>query len=490
MLTAGLGRIVGPEAPDLHITDLCANSQTTKPGDLFICLPGFRVDGHNFAADAVARGAVALVVERPLDLPVPQLCVADARAAMLAISDRFFGHPAAQLGLIGITGTNGKTTTAFMLRSILEAAGLKTAVIGTVGTYIGDQVLAAPLTTPDAIDLQRLWRQALDSGCSWVVMEVSSHALAGRRLQPSAFDLGVFTNITRDHFDFHADFDAYLIAKRRLLTELTPQPKGGRPKAAVVNADDPHFERIIAGVEVPVVTFALHSRADVRAEAIDLHLERTHFSLRLPRQSVAVALNLPGRFNVANALAAAATAWQIGLDGRQIQAGLQALATVPGRTEAVACGQPFTVLVDFAHNPDALAKVLEVRPTAAGGRLIVVFGAEGGKDVGKRPAMGEAARRADYCIITSDNMYAEDPQAVAAQVRDGLLAVSPGHAHEVIIDRRAAIARALSLGRPGDVVIIAGKGHERFWTFAGRKVPFDDREVAREILTAMLAGKG
>ncbi len=477
------------------IAGLSHDSRCVQAGDLFVCLRGHTFDGHDYAAQAAARGAVALVVESWLPLNLPQVRVPDSRRALLAIARAFYDDPAARLGLIGITGTNGKTTTAYLVHSILTAAGgtepwrgpgpdrPPVAMLGTVANIVGDRVTPAAMTTSEADDTTRLWWSALAAGCRWLVMEVSSHALALNRVDPGQFDAAVITNVTRDHFEFHQSFTGYLDSKARLLTGLTPEPKGNRTKAAVVNLDDAGARQLLTRSAVPPVTFGFSPGADVRARAGRESNGRTTFELVLPGVvPFPVQLQLPGRFNVANALAAAAVAWCLGIPPLYICRGLEQLTGVPGRTERIDAGQDFAVLVDFAHNPGALENILTLRPPRPDGRVILVFGAEGGKDQGKRPEMGRAARAADYAIITSDNMKEEDPLAVAQMLAEPLR----GHPHEIILDRRAAIERAVDLAGTGDLVIIAGKGHERTWTFGDKVMPFDDREVVRHVIQERL----
>lgn len=474
-----------------EVTGIAYDSRQVAPGDLFVCLRGLKEDGHRYAPAAAARGAAALVVEEWLPLDLPQVRVGDSREALRAAARALYGNPAAELGLIGITGTNGKTTTAFMVHSILTAAGgaepwpgpgagrPPVALLGTVANIIGDRVTPAAMTTPESADTIRLFREAVAAGCRWLVMEVSSHALALDRVDPGDFDAAVVTNVTRDHFEFHRSFLHYLQAKAKLFTSLGSLPKAGRPKAAVVNLDDPGARQILPLSAVPPVTFGRSEGADVTARAERETAAGAAFDLVLPGVApFPVQLRMPGRFNVENALAAAAVAWCFGIPPAYIQQGLEQLPGVPGRAERIDVGQDFQVLVDFAHNPGALENVLTLRPPAPGGRTILVFGAEGGKDRGKRPEMGQAARAADFVIITSDNMKEEDPLDVARMLAEPLA----DRPHEIILDRRAAIARAVELARPGDLVIIAGKGHERTWIFGGKAIPFDDREVVRELL--------
>lgn len=462
---------------------LTYNSKTAKRGELFFCLRGKLADGHDYAAEAKKHGVSALVVEEFLDLPILQIKVADSRSALAEAGRLFYHDPAARLGLIGVTGTNGKTTTAFYIQSVLKQRRPQVGLIGTVYNLLGGEPEPSHMTTPESVELYEMFDRASRAGCDWLVMEVSSHALAMGRVNPAEFDLSVVTNITRDHFEFHKTFEHYLASKARLVRELKPEPKEHRPKAAILNADDPHVINLVEGTAIPVVSFGLSHPADVTASDLVLGVSGSRFMLHLPGCSpVQVNLPMPGEFNVSNALAAAAAGWLAGVDPAGIVRGLEACRSVPGRAEVIDEGQDFHVLVDFAHNPDALAKVVTLRPESPTGRSILVFGAEGGKDQGKRPQMGAAARGADYVIVTSDNMRKENPADVAAQIAQGL----EGHPYEVILDRREAIVRALSLARKGDLVILAGKGHEQTWVYGGEQIPFDDRAVAREILRSLL----
>jgi len=461
------------------VSGLGYNSKTVKPGELFFCLRGNLLDGHDFAAEAVGQGAAALVVEEFLPVEALQIRVPDSRTALFRVGRAFYGNPAAALGLVGVTGTNGKTTTTFYIRAILAQADHPIGLLGTVYNQVGGRPEPSALTTPESVDLWELLARARDQRCQWVVMEVSSHALAMGRVDPADFDLSIITNITRDHFDYHGSYENYLNAKARLVREMSPEPKGTLPKAAILNADDPQVVALAPEASVPVITYGLDHPADVTASEIATGVDGSRFLLHLPGATpFPVYLPMPGRFNVSNALAAAAVGWLAGIPLSGIVDGLAECRTVPGRAERIDEGQDFHVMVDFAHNPDALAKVVSVRPDSPTGRTILVFGAEGGKDKGKRPEMGRAARGADFVLITSDNMPKESPEEVARQVAEGL----GDHPHEVILNRREAIERAIGMARTGDLVIIAGKGHEQTWVYAGQRIPFDDRDVARETL--------
>lgn len=469
----------------LLVHGLSYNSKTTRKGDLFFCLRGVKQDGHLYAPEAVRAGAAALVVEEWLELDVPQVKVESARKALASAARAFYGHPAERLGLIGVTGTNGKTTTTFMIRSILLQQGLPVGLIGTVHNVLGAGLPEpATMTTPESLDLQRLFRRALDDGCKWLVMEVSSHALAQERVDPAEFDLGLILNVKRDHFEFHKTFEHYLASKLQLVERLRPERRAGRPKAAIINADDRVVFEACKNLQVPVVTFGLNSQADISGFDLRPYGTGTRFELRLPGASpVEVDLPLSGRFNVSNALAAAAAAWQAGVAPTAIKAGLEACRYVPGRMERVETGS-FEAVVDFAHNPAAIEAIASMRPANPRGRTILVFGAEGGKDQGKRPEMGLAASKADYLIITSDNMYEEDPAKVAAQVAGGVA----GTPYEIVLDRRLAIERAVELARPEDLLIVAGKGHEETWVWQGAKIAHDDRQAIREAAARKASG--
>ena len=461
----------GPGDPE--ITSLAYDSRRVRDGTLFFCVPGHASDGHDFAPAAVEAGASALVCERELDLAVPQVSVGDARAAMAPLAARFFGDPTADLDIAGITGTNGKTTTAFLLREILEAAGRQCGLLGTVKRVVGRVEEDVERTTPEAIDLQETFRRMADSGDTTCVMEVSSHALVLHRADGIRFAVTLFTNLTQDHLDFHADMDDYFQAKRRLF-ELTP----GAP--AVVNADDPYGRRLAE--EFECVTFSAEgAAADYCARDVSFDAAGSSFRVAAEGRELAVRTPLPGRFNVANALGAMAAAVAIGVPLETAGAALAGAGRVPGRFEPIDEGQRFAVLVDYAHTPDSLENVLRAARPLTQGRLISVFGAGGDRDRAKRPKMGLAgAEGSDVAIVTSDNPRSERPEAIIEEILAGIPA---GSEVQVEADRRRAIEIAIAMAEPGDTVVIAGKGHEQGQEFeGGRKLPFDDRDVAREAL--------
>jgi UDP-N-acetylmuramoyl-L-alanyl-D-glutamate--2,6-diaminopimelate ligase len=466
--------VLFPGAPAVDIAGLAYDNRAVGPRDLFFCVRGFTRDGHEFAPDAVARGAAALVVDHLLDVDIPQVVVPDVRQAMAPTAAAFYGNPTATLDLVGVTGTNGKTTTAHLTRSLLEADGRRTGLLGTVKSVIGGTELEVVRTTPEAIDLQRSFRAMLDGGDVACVMEVSSHALELRRVDDSEFAVAVFTNLTQDHLDFHPTMEDYFQAKRRLFTEV-----GAR--RAVLNLDDPYGARLATdpGIAAPV-TFALeHAGATYRADDLRTGLSGSRFTLHSPDGVAELSSPLRGRFNVYNVLGAFAAARALEVPFDTAVAAVADAGQVPGRFETVEEGQPFAVLVDYAHTPDSLENVLAAARELTGARLHVVFGAGGDRDRGKRPLMGEiAARLADRVIVTSDNPRSEDPEAIIAEILAG---ITRPVEHDA--DRRAAIRAAIGGAGDGDVIVIAGKGHEQGQEFAdGRKIPFDDVAVVREAL--------
>ena len=455
-------------AAPVEILDLAYDARDVEPGALFFCVPGSRADGHDFAPRAVEAGAAALVVERPLEVAVPQLVVESARVAMPVAADEFFGRPTAKLDVAGVTGTNGKTTTAFLLYAILAAAGRRPGLLGTIESRVGGERRPAVRTTPEAIDLQRAFREMLDAGDRSAAVEATSHGSALGRLERVRFSALVFTNLTQDHLDFHGTFERYFEAKRRLFTQARPP--------AAVNVGDEHGRRLAEELRgrQPLLTFGFADDAELRPDGLELGPGGARFRAG----GIELETRLRGRFNVENILGAVAAARLLGIEDDAIAYGVRELRGVPGRFEAVDAGQPFAVLVDYAHTPDSLENVLRTARDLVHGRLICVFGCGGDRDRGKRPLMGRIATElADVAIVTSDNPRSEEPGAIIAEILAGI----DGEA-EVEPDRRVAIARAIESAQEGDVVVIAGKGHEQGQQFADRTVPFDDREVAREAL--------
>ena len=463
--------------PATAISGVSYDSRAVKAGDLFFCVPGVSVDGHRFAPDAIAFGAAALCVERPLEVDVPQVVVTDARRAMARLGAGFFGEPADRLMVLGVTGTNGKTTSAFLLDSILRADGHKTGLVGTIETRVGDRIAPGLRTTPESLDLQRLFAEMVDEGVTAVSMEVTSHALVLDRVEAVHFSAAGFTNLSQDHLDFHAGMEEYFEAKASLFTSA-------RTERGAANADDGFGGRLLVSAEIPMLSFGVSTGAQVRAEDVSFGPSGTRFKVTTPKGDMEVETHLIGGFNVSNCLAATAVALQAGVGLDSIEQGLRALDAVPGRFESIDAGQPFSVVVDYAHTPDSLDNVLRAaRGATREGRVVCVFGCGGDRDRGKRPLMGAvAAQLADVVIVTSDNPRSEDPHAILDQILEGVLAHRAEGPDAVTADRVDAIQRALSVAKEGDVVVIAGKGHETGQQFADRTIPFDDRDVARAAL--------
>jgi UDP-N-acetylmuramoyl-L-alanyl-D-glutamate--2,6-diaminopimelate ligase len=460
------------------------DSRRAAPGSVFVALKGLKADGVQFVPQAIERGAAAVVAEvpRPEGLAVPWLVVRDARLALALLGAAYHGHPSRLFPVVGITGTNGKTTTAYLLASILDAAGLRSGLLGTVTYRIGDEERDASRTTPEGPDVQALLREMYERGSRACVMEVSSHALALERVDGIRFAAGVFTNLTRDHLDFHLDMEAYFAAKRRLF-ELLPDEAPG-----VINADDPRAAALAAACRRPV-TYGIARPADVRpAGPLGFALEGLAFDVETPRGVVAVRSKLVGRPNAYNVLAAAATAVSLDVPLDAVARGIEALPGVPGRFEVVSPpGDAVHVVVDYAHTDDALRNLLETARPLAAGRVITVFGCGGDRDRTKRPLMGMvAARMSEVVVVTSDNPRSEEPKSIIDEIRRGIPAEGAGdrRASEVlaIVDRAEAIERAVELAQPGDLVLVAGKGHEKYQQIGDRVLPFDDGEVARAAL--------
>ncbi|MBN2848902.1 MAG: UDP-N-acetylmuramoyl-L-alanyl-D-glutamate--2,6-diaminopimelate ligase [Coriobacteriia bacterium] len=460
---------------DVPVSGVAYRSDRVRPGDAFFCIPGFRHDGHDFAAEAVRRGAVALVCERALELPVPQVLVADTRSALAAAAAIAYGDPTAQMSVVGVTGTNGKTTTTYLIDSILRTAGRTTGLIGTVETRIGATRLPSVRTTPESADLQELFARMLAEGVSAVSMEVSSHAIDLHRADAIHFAVAAFTNLTQDHLDYHHTLEEYWSVKRRLFTELDVAER-------VVNIDDSRGQELARATGARF-TVGRDPEAAVRAADEVAGPTSTGFTLLAPDGSARITLPLAGAYNVSNALVAAGCALALGITLEHVVEGLESAPQVPGRLERVDEGQPFSVLVDYAHTPDSLSKAIAAVRAVTPGRVITVFGCGGDRDPEKRPLMGRAAGEgSDIVVVTSDNPRSEDPVGIILQIEDGLRPT--GARYDVEVDRRSAIARALALAADGDAVLIAGKGHEDYQIFADRTIHFDDREAAREELRA------
>ncbi len=463
-------RMVGE---NVDITAIEYDSRKTKPGNLFCCIVGAVVDGHTFAQSAVDLGAAALVVERELPIAVPQVVVPDSRVAMAQIAANWYGHPERELTMVGVTGTNGKTTTTYMVKAIAEKAGKKVGLIGTIRNLIGSEPLETERTTPESVDLFRILRQMKDADVDIVVMEVSSHSLVQERVHGIMFDVAAFTNLTQDHLDYHKTLENYLQAKKRLFRQC---------RCAVVNVDDTYASRIMEGVEVPIVSFGVREPADVSASEIDITAKGVQFDMRTPAGKVHMHINIPGLFSVFNAMGAAAIALQLGCPMECVVEGLEEMEHVAGRLETIPVPDGrFSVIVDYAHTPDALENVLKTVQGFAPGRIVTVFGCGGDRDRAKRPVMGEIGGRfSDMLVVTSDNPRTEDPLKILEAIEEGVK--KSGCEYVVIESRKEAIRYALEHAQDNDVVVIAGKGHESYQEINGVKYHFDDREIVAELL--------
>jgi UDP-N-acetylmuramoyl-L-alanyl-D-glutamate--2,6-diaminopimelate ligase len=485
--TNGLMKAEPATAPaaDAPVSGVAYDSRSVTARTVFVALKGQRADGTEFARQAIERGALAVVSEqpKPADVTKPWLAVADARLSLALLADAFYRHPSRDMRVVGITGTNGKTTTAYLLASIFEAAGVRCGILGTVVYRTGPldtDAREATRTTPEAPDVQALLREMVDRGCGACAMEVSSHALSLRRVDGMAFAAGVFTNLTRDHLDFHADMEDYFRAKRRLFEMLPPSAP------SLLNADDPRGEQL-AGAGGRAVTYGINKSADITPGPLSFTLEGLRFDVRTPRGTLQVRSKLVGRPNVYNILAAVATATALDVPFDAIERGVQALDGVPGRFQMVSTAKDeVTVVVDYAHTDDALRNLLETARPLAPGRLITVFGCGGDRDRTKRPLMGAVAGRlSDVIVITSDNPRSEDPMRIIEEIQRGITPDTKKSGEQrqlAIVDRRAAIAKAIELALPGDLILVAGKGHEKYQVIGTRVLPFDDVEVAREAL--------
>ena len=481
--------VAGDEAT--VIGGVTLDSRRVSAGDLFFCVPGLLHDGHEYAAAAIEAGAAALVVERPLGLGVPEVQVGDARVAMARMGVEFYGRPGDDLLLLGVTGTSGKTTTTWLLEAVLAAAGHVTGLVGTIETRVAGASRPGARTTPDSLDLQRTLAEMREAGVTAVALEVSSHALALHRVESLHFAAAAFTNLSQDHLDFHAGMEDYFAAKRSL---FVPE----RIDRGAINVDDSYGRVIKESAAVEMIGFGIAPDADVRAESLRTGPWGMEFVALSPVGELKIKTALIGEFNLSNCLAAISVALQAGVSTSAIEAGLQAVKSVPGRFEGVDAGQPFSVVVDYSHKPDALDNVLrEARriahrgprsggPQNGGARVFCVFGCGGDRDRAKRPLMGRvAAAGADVVVVTSDNPRSEKPDAIIAEIVEGIVAERSDGPDKTIVDRRAAIEFAIHEARDGDVVVIAGRGHESDQVFADHTEPFDDRIVAREALAAV-----
>ncbi len=479
-LVSGIETVVLAGDRRVEVTSLCYDSREARPGCLFAAIPGEHVDGHQFIPQVIKDGAVAILSERPpqRDVPVTWLHAGSVRRSLAHIAANFYGRPAQAVRLVGITGTNGKTTTSYLLESILRTAGHRVGLFGTVEYHTAAGVIPARQTTPESLDLQRFLAGLRDAGIGWTVMEVSSHGLALDRVYGCPFAAAVFTNLARDHLDFHKTFDAYFEAKKQLFLGCGTAP----PELAVLNADDLRSDELRRDIRSRVVLYSLvKNRRHVTAYKPQLTSSGTQFTLQTPGGTIPIQSSLVGRSNLSNLLAAAATAYGLGLPLETIAAGIRALPRVPGRFESIDLGQPFAVVVDFAHTDLAFTNLLESARELARGRVLIVFGSGGDRDRTKRPVMGEiAGRLADLVILTTDNPRSEDPVNI---INDIVVGVQRAHGnYEIVLDREEAFARAFELAQPGDIVLLAGKGHQDTQVFADRVQPWSEAEVARRLL--------
>ncbi len=458
---------------DAEIDRMEYDSRRVKEGDLFCCVTGTFSDGHAFAPMAVESGAAALVVERELPINLPQLVVANTRVAMAELAAALYGWPSREMKLVGVTGTNGKTSTTYMIKAVAEEMGLKVGLIGTIRNLIGDRVLDTERTTPESVDLQRILREMKNAGVELVVMEVSSHSLDQCRVHGIEYDVGVFTNLTQDHLDYHKTFDNYLAAKKKLFAQA---------RAAVVNVDDPHYAAITEGLSIPITTFGVREEADFSATEIEITTAGVAFDLRTPEGTTRMRVNIPGLFSVFNVMGAAAACELLGFPLESVKQGVGKMVSVSGRLEPLPTGgRDYTVLLDYAHTPDALENVLKTIRGFAKGRVVTLFGCGGNRDKAKRPIMGEiAGRYSDFLIVTSDNPRDEEPMEIISMVLEGVN--KSACAKVVIEDRYAAIRYALEHAQPNDVILLAGKGHENYQEIGGGKRHFDEKEIVAELL--------
>ena len=461
-----------------EIKEITSSSHDRTEGGLFFCIVGARFDAHDFAMEAVGNGCVALIVEHYVDLNVPQVLVNNGRAAMARIADAFYGHPSRKIRMIGITGTKGKTTTTYLLKSICEKAGLKCGIIGSTGTVVEDQHLDSKLTTPDPIELQKMLRMMADEGVKVVCMEVSAHAIDMNRLDGMSFEVGCYTNLSQDHLDYFYTMERYFETKKRFFTD-------GMARNAAVNADDETSGKLLPDLKQPHITYGICVDADVFARDIEITEEGVRFTVQLHGMNeVRIHMHMTGMFNVYNALAAASCALIMGISPEKIREGLETVTRVPGRIEVLQTGTPYKVILDYSHSPDALENILKTVRQFTRKRVIALFGCGGDRDKGKRPMMGEiGGRLADYCILTSDNPRTENPMVILAAIEKGIKPT--GGKYEVIENRREAIRHALQIAEEGDVIVLAGKGHETYQEIMGIKRPFDEKVIVSELLLEM-----
>lgn len=457
-----------------EVKGIAYDSRDVAEGFIFVCIKGYKTDGHNYISEAVKRGALVLIVGESVEVPkgITIIKTSDTRDALAKVSSAYFGYPSRSMKLIGVTGTNGKTTTTYLIKSILDKKGFKTALLGTISNIIGDRVVDAKRTTPESYDLQQMFCDMRDEGTDYCIMEVSSHSLELKRVAGCNFNVGIFTNLTRDHLDFHVTFENYFNAKMKLFDQS---------RIAAINMDDEYGREILSRVKIPVITYSEKANGDVRAINVEITSKNSKFTLMYKDDKVQISLPLPGRFNVYNALAAASACIKEGLSLKDIKAGLESVSGIPGRSEVIDSGRGFTIIIDYAHTPDGLENILNTVREYVKGRIITVFGCGGDRDKTKRPIMGEVAGRlSDICIVTSDNPRSEDPVSIIDDIIPGIK--KTGINYKVMPDRRDAIHAAMSTAMANDLVVIAGKGHETYQILKDKTIHFDEREIVKELL--------
>ncbi|TMD58547.1 MAG: UDP-N-acetylmuramoyl-L-alanyl-D-glutamate--2,6-diaminopimelate ligase [Chloroflexi bacterium] len=489
LLLAAAGARLDEKETDVEVRSIAYDSRRVEPGALFVAIPGFHRDGHEFVADALSRGAVAVVAERAVRAPAPVAVVADARLALSAIAAEFFDHPTRRLPMVGVTGTDGKTTTVHLVSDVLEAAGERTGFQTTVDFKLCDNTWAneSRQTTQEALEVQQFFAELLVAGGTWGVLEATSHALTLKKLTHVELDVAVFTNLTPEHLDFHGTMQDYLAAKGILFEMLDRSADKGVPKAAIVNADDPHWRYLADRTAHHIITYGIDALADVQGQILAESADGTRIALTYQKARAEIALPLIGRFNVSNALAAAAAGLAVGATLDAVRLALERATPVAGRLERVEAGQPFSVVVDYAHTPDSLRKILTLLRPLTKGELIAVFGSAGERDRTKRAAMGKiAAELADYFVITQEDPRLEDRAEILREIERGAIegGATRGQRYEVIDDRKQAIAHAINRAKPGDTVVASGKGHERSIIEGEKKTPWDEAAAAREALRA------
>jgi len=466
--------------PEIEVTGIAYDSREVKPGDLFVAIPGLKQDGTKFVQDAIKKGARAVVVEKEIkvDPGIAKFRVPNSRASLSLLANKFYDYPSQKLKLIGITGTNGKTTITYLVEALFKAARQKVGLIGTVEARVDGKIISLKLTTPESADLQPILAQMVQKGASYAVMEVSSHALALDRVLGCEFDTAIYTNLTHDHLDFHKTMEDYLKAKLKLFKMLAGEGK------SIINVDDAYSSKVLENAQGQIIKYGIENEAEVKAQNIEIKLNLMTFDLITPPGETKISTPLIGKVNVYNILAAVACGLAYGLELNLIKKAIEGLKFIPGRFERIICGQKFPVIVDFAHSPDSLQKLVETVMPLTAGKIILVFGCPGDRDKEKRGVMGEiAGRLADFSIITTDDPHSEDPEKIIKDIEKGLTR------YQKIVDRREAIKRAIEMASDEDLVLIAGRGHEKYQDFAGKKVELDYRKVAREILYGRMLGK-